>query len=188
MKVVQIGSNKGYDSLSDHLLANYEELEFGLFVEANSLHIQSLKECYSKYDNAVVENIAVKVPHDDKKELILYYHVNDGPDYQVTSCKIDHIKKHYPTGQIKSFSVPCLTIDELFQKYNIDKLDWLLLDVEGIDAELALTFDWSKYDISRVEIEHLHLGNNSGAVHSLFTNLGYKQIPSLHEFDWAFQK
>ncbi len=62
MKVIQIGSNKGDDDLSDYLKKNYKELEFGLFVEANPLHIGNLKNCYSQYKNAIIENIAIKIP------------------------------------------------------------------------------------------------------------------------------
>ena len=37
MKVVQVGSNKGNDDLSEYLKCNIPDLSFGLFVEPNSL-------------------------------------------------------------------------------------------------------------------------------------------------------
>ena len=46
MKIVQIGTNKGNDDLSNYLLSNFDELEFGLFVEPNSLHIEDIANCY----------------------------------------------------------------------------------------------------------------------------------------------
>ena len=72
MKVVQIDSNKGNDSSSEHLLSNYDELELGLFVEAIPFHINDLKKCYSKFENVIIENIAIKTP-DYQGDKIKFY-------------------------------------------------------------------------------------------------------------------
>lgn len=188
MRVVQIGSNKGDDDLSKHLKENYKELEFGLFVEANPLHIGNLKNCYFQYQNAIIENIAIKVSSYPDDTLKLYYHQNDGPMYHVASCIKSHIEVYYPPNGIKYFEIPCITIDELFQKYNIKELDWLLLDIEGIDAEILLTTDWSKYNIKRIEYENLHLGENKEKIKKIFENLGYKYTTALHHYDTALEK
>jgi len=63
----------------------------------------------------------------------------------------------------------------------------LCLDIEGIDAEILLTFDWSKYRIKRVEFEHLHLGYYKSAIKNMMIGMGYEQVDSLHEYDWAFE-
>lgn len=200
MKVVQIGSNKSYDDLSNYLLSNYENIEFGLFVEPNSFHIESIKECYQKYDNAIIENIAIKTPNYKENQLEIYYHTSD-PDYQISSCKIDHIEESlewaknnnkylhdmFKDGEIKSFLVDCITLDELFEKYKIKELDWLCLDIEGLDAEILLTFDFQKYKIRRIEFEHLHLGYYKNSIKNMMLGMGYVQVNSLHEYDWAFE-
>jgi FkbM family methyltransferase len=191
--VVQIGANYGDDDLSWYLKKNCPDLEFALFVEANSIHIPKLKECYKNYQNAIIENIAVKVPDNSDKELTIYYHTNDAPQYGIASCNIEHIYKHMEfvpylkDGEIKSFTVPCITMEDLFEKYQIEELDWLLLDVEGIDAELLLSFDWKKYKIKRVEFEHLHLGKHKDQIRKMFLEMGYIERNSLHEYDWCFQ-
>jgi FkbM family methyltransferase len=188
MKVVQIGSNKGDDDLSKHLKKNYDELEFGLFVEANPLHIGNLKNCYSQYSNAIIENIAIKVPSYQEDTLKLYYHQNDGPMYHVASCVKSHLEIYYPTDGIKYFEIPCITIDDLFKKYEIISLDWLLLDIEGIDVDILLSTDWSKYNIQKIEYEHLHLGNKKNQIENIFKDLGYKPTSSLHHYDTAIEK
>lgn len=193
MKVVQIGANKANDDLSNHLLSNYEEIEFGLFVDANSLHIDDIKNCYKKYQNAIVENVAIKTLSQSEDVLTIYYHTNEHPHYGMASCDINHIKKHMTWcphlqgGEIKSFDVPCITIETLFEKYSIYELDWLYLDIEGIDAEILLTTDWKKYKIKRFEFEHLHLGNYADAIKNMMIGMGYTQVDSLHEYDWAFE-
>lgn len=189
MRIVQVGSNRGNDDLFHHLNLNYDELEFILLVEANSLHIEELKNCYSKYDNLLVENVAIKPSSHSNNEMTIYYNTNDGPGYETASCNITHIHKHsqyYNGGEIKSFTIPCLTLEQLLDKYNIEELDWLLLDIEGIDAEIVLDFDWKKYQIKRVEIEHLHLGENAQVIEKMFFEMGYTHTNSLHPYDWSF--
>ena len=192
IKVVQVGTNKGYDDLSRHLISNYDSLEFALFVEPNQLHLQDIKNCYQKFDNAIIENVAIKTVSDPNEEMTIYYHIDDAPDYQIASTDLNHILKHrhlyHDEGKIKSFTVPCLTLHELFEKYNIIELDWLLLDIEGLDAEILLTTDWKPYKIRRIEFEQLHLGGYKSAIYNMFIELGYKQVKSLHEYDWAFEK
>lgn len=194
MKVLQVGANKAGDELSEYLLSNYDELEFGLFVDANELHIQDIKDCYKKYSNVIVENVAIKPPTDNRDILTIYYHTNEHPYYGMASCNIEHIKKHMTWcphlqgGEIKSFDVSCITLENLFEKYSIENLDWIYLDVEGIDSELLLTFDWKKYNIKRIEFEQLHLGAYRESIKDMMSGMGYKQVDALHEYDWAFEK
>lgn len=189
ISVIQVGSNKGSDDLYRHLVSNYSSLNFGLFVEANPTHIPELMECYKCFDNVIIKNIAIKSPNQTEDSLTIFYDTND-PGLQVASCDINHVLKHqhcWPGGEIKSFQIPAITLEELLDSYNIEKLDWLLLDIEGIDAEIILTFNWSKYQIKRIEFEHLHLGEYASQIHQMFLNMGYEQVPSLHEYDWAFE-
>ena len=193
MKIVQIGTNKANDDLSNYLLSNYDELKFGLFVDANILHIDDIKNCYSKFKNIEIGNVAIKTPLQNQNTLTIYYHTNEHPHYSMASCDIEHIKKHMTWcphlqgGEIKSFEVDCITLEELLEKHSIYEIDWLYLDVEGIDAEILLTFDWSKYRIKRVEFEHLHLGYYKSAIKNMMIGMGYEQVDSLHEYDWAFE-
>jgi len=193
MKIVQLGANKGNDKLAKHIKKNYDKLDFALFVEANPLHIEDLKKCYAGYENVFVENIAVKPLSYDQDTLKLYYYEDDAPGYEVTSCVKSHIEKHYghfnySEDKLHQFEVPALTIDELFLKYNIQELDWLLLDVEGLDAELLLNTDWSKYDIKKIEYEHLHLGNEKQSIEKILENLGYEKTTALHRYDDSWIK
>jgi len=188
MKVMQIGSNKGDDDLSKYLKENYNQLEYGLFVEANPIHIGNLKNCYSQYENVIIENVAIKVPSYQEDTLKLYYHKNDGPMYHVASCIKSHIEVYYSSEGINYFEVPCMTLSDLFKKHQIKTLDWLLLDIEGIDSEILLTTEWKNYNIQRIEYENLHLGDKKERIEKIFENLGYKKSTSLHLYDDAWEK
>jgi FkbM family methyltransferase len=188
MKIIQLGANKGHDHLTEYLNASSLELELGIFVEPNQLHLEELKECYSAFPNAIIENIAIKTSDMEGDELTIYYYELDGPAFAVASTDPQHIKKHYGDVVLDSFIVPCITLDELFKKYELKEIDWLLIDVEGLDAQIALDFDWDSYTIKRVDIENLHLGEDSERVRSIFTSRGYQEINSTNGFDWAFAK
>jgi hypothetical protein len=69
MRIVQIGSNKGNDDLSKYLKNNFSKIDFGLFVEANPLHINDLEECYSSYNNIFIENVAIKAHFQNEEQL-----------------------------------------------------------------------------------------------------------------------
>jgi len=194
MKIVQIGANRGNDELTNYLFSNYEIIDFGLFVEANPIHIDELKKCYDRYENIIVDNVAIKLPSHNNDVITIYYHTGD-PGYEIASCNIDHIKSHmeYSSfldstgGTISSFEINCITLDQLFEKYSIHELDILFLDIEGIDAEVLLTFDWEKYHIKRVEFEQIHLGNYRNAVKNMMIGMGYIQTSSMHVNNWAFE-
>lgn len=194
MKLIQVGANRGHDDLSKYILSNHSTLEFALFVEPNKVHMADLTECYKDY-SPLIENVAIVPNTYIGNELELFYQIND-PDFAITSCKKEHIHKHlqqvmdndYNNG-IFSFIVPCMSLEQLFEKYNIVDLDWLLLDIEGLDAEILLSVDWQRYNIKHIEYEYIHLSNeDSRAIIDIFLNLGYMQVPALSVFDNAFER
>lgn len=191
ISIIQIGTNRANDDLSKYLKLNHDSLNFGLFVEPISSFNSEILNCYKKYNNIIIENVAI-IPQnwENGEKIEMFYHTGD-PTYETTSCIKDHLNKHeqfYQQGEIKSFYAPCMSLSQLFKKYNIKELDWLLLDIEGIDAEIILSFEWDKYNIKRIEFEHLHLGDKKNLIKEMFLDKGYIQINALHQFDWAFIK
>jgi len=191
ISVVQLGTNNANDELSEYLLSSFDNLKFGLFVEPNLIFNESIKNRYSKYENIIIENVAI-VPNKCEigDQIELFYHTGD-PTYGTTSCKIEHINKHiqyYNEGEIKSFYSVTTSLEQLLDKYEIKDLDWLLIDIEGLDSEIMMQFDFSKYNIKRVEFEHIHLGDTLDFIQRKLHDLGYSQVNSLHEFDLAFEK
>jgi len=187
--VVQLGSHRGYDNLSKYLLRNYKELKFGLFVEANPEHIDELKGCYKRYENVIIENIAIKPKDSIEDFLEIFYHDKD-PDKQVASYDINHVKKHeycWNSGEIHSFKVDALSIENLLDKYKLKDIDWLLIDIEGLEPDILMNLDLDKYSIKRIEFEKLHIGSNMSKILTKLASFGYRRVESLHEYDWAFE-
>jgi FkbM family methyltransferase len=193
--VVQLGTNNAQDDLSNYILSNYAKLKVGIFVEANPIHKDSIVNRYSRYKEAIVENVGIKSSsNDETQNLTFYVSSKDGPNYEIASTKLEHILKHISMvkhlegGEILNFEVPCVSLKELLDKHNIKDLDLLVLDLEGMDGEVILNFDFSKYNIKKIEYEHLHLGELRDRVESYLLQSGYSRVNSAHEFNYAFKK
>lgn len=125
-------------------------------LEANPKNIPKLRECYKDYSNANLYNLGISI--DKEKKLNFYYTDDDAPHYQVCSTKIEHIKKHYPNSIIKKFEIISLSINEFFkEKIKENVIDYLSIDLEGIDFDALMSINMKKFDIKNISIEFIHL-------------------------------
>lgn len=163
MILVQVGTNTG----NDHVLQLCKQQQFDqiFLVEPFAIHNESIHKYYAGISNYTVDNIAI-VPK-SVANVDFYYTDNDGPaghpckSYEVASIKPDHLVKHnYSYMSLRKISVPALTMNEYLTKYNLRQIDYLFLDIEGIDFEVLETIDFSTFDIRNLQIEHLHLDKN----------------------------
>lgn len=186
MKIVQIGACRGNDHVTN-LIKNFT-VDFLLLIEANPFNIDSLKQCYNEYPH-FIENIAI-TPNTTTDSIAFYYSIADGPGYEVSSIKKSHPMMYYREDEIREIKLPAMSLDDLLQKYNVSYLDYLFLDIEGIDAEVALSLDLSKYDIQHIQVEFLHLGDRMNDVINHFQSNGYQLQPGidLHGYDKMFVK
>ena len=120
-------------------------------VEANPKNIDKLKSCYKNYENVNVLNFAIT--YENSKECEFFFTEDDAPNYQVCSLDINHVKKHYPNSTINSFKIKALNINEFIEKYISDKIDYLSVDLEGIDYEILMKIDLLKTSIENISIE-----------------------------------
>lgn len=187
--VVQIGTNTGKDHVRD--FCKTIKPMFILLVEPFDIHYDSIKKNYMGIANVAYECTAImSVPMDT---TTLYFADKDGPSghplhtFEVTSAIPDHLVKHgYSRSDLKSFSVKCKTMSQLFDTYSLKKIDYLFLDIEGIDFEIVTSIDFVSYDIRNIQIEFLHLDRD--ALVAFMTGHGYSIGTSLHHYDMMFVK
>lgn len=150
--IVQIGACVGQDHVSQ-FYADGNELHI---VEANKMHIPTLKE---QYPDAFISHCAIGTSEMHGKRIKMYYSTNDAPRYEVTSMMISHVTKHgYAINTIKTFSVKCVSLTEYLRKIN-KPIEILFLDIEGLDEDVLRDTDLSEFDIANIQIERLHLRN-----------------------------
>ena len=140
---------------TEFIKKNYSENSKVFVVEANSKNIEKLNKSYKNYNNVKILNFAISSNNNDK--LTLYYVEEDSPHYQVCSSNINHVKKHYPNEVIKKFDIESIFINDFFKKYSINQIDYLSIDIEGLDYDVLMSIDFSKFSIENISIEYLHL-------------------------------
>lgn len=156
MKIVQIGANRGNDDLS--LLIQNRQPEILVLVEPLSIHNDQLSNHYSWVDNLHIENIAISDISND--EINFYYHLDDGPGYEVASLDPRHIYErhtHLSKERVSCVKVKTMNINDLLNKYNLKNIDILFIDAEGSDDMIIKTLDFTEYDIKNIYFENLHI-------------------------------
>ena len=180
MKIVQLGVCVGNDDLTKLIGNNQPELL--VLVEPMSIHNDKIKKCYEWVDNLNLENIAISL--DEKEEMLFYYHENDGPLYEVSSTNVNHILKHgYSMEGVKELNVKCLSINNLFKKYNLVDVDILFIDTEGIDDLIIKSIDFDTFKIREIYFENLHLTQND--IYSFLENKGYSITKNWGVMGWT---
>jgi len=156
MKIVQIGSHKGYDDLTKLVKTmTTQNIEILILIEPQSEFNPSLKECYLGY-NFFIENIIIT--NDDKLKKCKFYSCEEDKNKEISSLKKEHLFKHNQYN-FNEKEIKCLTLNNLLLKYEIKDLDILFIDSEGFDGEIIKSIDYEKFNIKKIFYENLHINN-----------------------------
>ncbi len=163
-----------------------------LLVEANPLIINKLDRCWKDFPNAKIFNLAIVGNNIDTASIDFFYAKDDQPDYQVSSCDIHHVKKHYPKSVIEKISVKSKKItDFLNEEVMNEKIEYLSIDAEGMDFEIIMSMDFTKHNIKYISVEFLHFGKNSKKILNKLADSGYSfKGPGfdINGYDFMFEK
>lgn len=197
MCLIQIGSGSAsLDTYIEDGFSNFiikKKLKKNIYIiEANSIHIDNLKKFYSKYKNIKIFNLAISPDNTFLKKMVFFYCLNDAPNYQIFSNSKSFVTKHFPNGEIKKKTVECLRISEFLEKNNIKNIDYLSIDIEGMDYDVLINLNLNKFKIKNISFEHLHLSffEKIKIVYKLikhdyyFSGMGF----DLRKSDWMFKK
>jgi FkbM family methyltransferase len=170
MNIIQIGTNTGNDHVRD-FVSTQSQYNLLILVEPFSIHNDTIKNNYSKINNYTIENVAIdpEAPDGQILQKKLFYADDDGPqssipgrNYAVSSLAEEHLFKHgFSPSNLKSINVPCMSINTLFDKYNLSTIDYLFIDAEGYDLEILQSINFDKFNILHIQIEVLHLNKSS---------------------------
>ena len=197
MSLIQIGSGSASldksieDGFSKFIIKNKIKKKIYI-IEANSIHINNLKKFYRKYKNVKIFNLAISPDNNFLKKMVFFYCLNDAPNYQIFSNSKSFVTKHFPNGQIKKKKVECLRLSAFIEKNNIKNLDYLSIDIEGMDYDVLINLNLNKFKIKNISFEHLHLSffEKIKIVHKFikhdyyFSGMGF----DLRKSDWMFRK
>ena len=179
MKVVQIGTGRAQDDLSD--IIKDQPVEMLILVEPLEVHNPRIREFYKHVENKHVVNMAISTG--EGETVTFYHHLDDGPGFEVAGTSREHIIKHgLPPDRIVQSKVGAIRINQLLEKYQLNLLDILYIDAEGMDADIVQDLDLSKYLVRTIYFENLHLKNND--VYRFLKNKGYDLVPHTGTNGW----
>jgi len=182
INIVQIGANRGNDDLSK-IIGDINP-NILILVEPMSLHNDELKKFYSRLDNVHIENVVI----DDEtgKEIDFFYHLDDGPGYEVASIDSKHIYErhtHLSKERISSLKIKTISINDLFKKFNLTEIDILFIDAEGHDDEIIKSIDFNLFKIKKIYFENLHITDFN--IYNILISNGYEIVKGVGTNGWC---
>lgn len=160
-------------------------------IEANPKNISKLEESYKNFNNARILNLGVTASKNN--EITFFYTEDDAPYYMVCSTKINHVLKHYPNSKINEFKIKTVSVNNLFKDYIKEKnIDYLSIDLEGIDFEILMSLNLNDYNIKNISFEYLHLNKKQKKqLVNYLLKYGYSYCGfgyDINNFDFLFKK
>jgi len=180
MKILQIGTGSANDDLSD--IIKDQQPEILILVEPLRVHNTSIRECYKHVKNKHLLNLAITTGQE--QTITFYHHLDDGPRFEVAGTSKEHIIKHgLDPDRIVQSNVGSIRINQLLEKYNLNMLDILYIDAEGMDDDIIKDLDLGKYLVKKIYFENLHLKNHD--IYDFLKNKGYEITPFTGKNGWT---
>ena len=151
-----------------HIKGEIEKIlpEKVLLVEPVPHNVEAIKKNLNKLEGIKIEQVALS----DKNETRNFYFVKN--------TSIDKLKKHWSSGigsfnkqhlldhkskrfkieeeDIDKISIEAIRFKDLVDKYNINQIDKLLVDVEGSEFAILNDIDLSSINIKKIIFEYKH--------------------------------
>jgi FkbM family methyltransferase len=192
---VQIGAGAGdldvrakYNDGFTYIVKSLDSklVEYIVLVEPNPINLKLLEECWSRFSDSKIFHTAIVTNSSVSPHCKFYFSELDGPNYQTCSIDPEHVLKHYPAEKFKdlrSFTVSGTTLETFLEEFSAQKIALLSLDIEGIDCEVVLETDFTKFDIQFLSLEYLHMGEKISSVHVHLEKCGFNYVGS--GVDWS---
>ena len=157
---IVIGTNNG--EFGEWIPIAVENNSKIVLVEATKQSFNKLKNNYSKYDKLIFLNHLVTP---DGLETVFYEDSKEGYCNSVfKNVLIDgyNLKPNtdeiFEPGEIREVLKPSIKLGDIILNEFNGKIDWLHLDVEGLDADLIMSLNKNLYDLPKIIVfENNHL-------------------------------
>jgi len=177
--VLQVGANDGkrHDALSPFL----QKFRWrGLLLEPLPDIFADLRRNYAGRDNVTLVNAALA----DRDGEMTFYRVKPGPGVpegcsELGSFLRDVVAKHawfFPEIEqhIVTEPITAYSFNTLVRKFDISKIDAVIIDTEGYDFEILKLIDFEKHRPKLVIYEHMHLSpQDRDSANKQLESLGY---------------
>ena len=183
LQIIQIGANDGKESdpISEFIKLNHKEVR-AIVIEPIREYYEQLKCHYAGFPNVIPVNTAI---HNTEKEMTLYRvdptKASELPNWAKGIASFDsrhHEKSGIPSEALLAEKVPCVTIGELLEEYQIAHVGLLQIDTEGYDAEILRGFNFDRIRPKLIRFEH-------GLAEGVMSRDTFSSVRSLlHQYDY----
>lgn len=150
----------------------------GIFIEPTNHYATSLRnqaiQANLPYDSYIIEQVALSnYSGVETMNICLPEHgeFSRGLSHLSTS-QVNHTQEYANQNWI-SEQVQVITLDNLLDKYNIDKIHTIKLDIEGAEVRVLEEYSWRvKPDILLIE----HKYSDQNQLHTILKNQGYELV------------
>jgi FkbM family methyltransferase len=166
---VEIGAFDGVRNSNTFLLE--KELGWkGILVEPNPDCHQRLRQNRS----AVISTKAVY----SKRGTVEFLRVPEDPEMSsIADHAFDDKHADLRGGHSDAISVETLTLEDLLHEHDAPKtIDYISIDTEGSELEILSTFDFAKYDVRLISVEHNHFRARDVETERLLRRAGFKRV------------
>lgn len=181
MTIIQIGCNDCQDQVFDFVSANKDKIKKLIVVDALQKSIDAAKKTYSFLGQKLFPVVSAVGLYNG---VIPFFYPEDESGSIHASAILDHVLEH-KHEKVKIFCSPLLKLENILHSFEIQKIDRLYIDVEGLDVDILLDLSFTKFDIDFIEYEFCHAdgtfenGPKGKALQEKLVSLGYK----IHQSD-----
>lgn len=179
MNIIQIGCHDGNDNVFDFIKQNYDKISNCYLIEPLVEVLELAKKNYKDFTKVKFYNLAIV--EDEKVNQIEIFYPEDLSQSQTTSIFESHAKKHQTN--VKSRFIKCCTINKFIEDNQIEKIDRLYIDTEGLDCKIINSVDLLKHNIDYLEFEYVHSDGTDN-----FGEFGVKTINRLIDVGYTVYK
>jgi FkbM family methyltransferase len=184
LNFIQVGANDGEygDPLRRYILKYPWR---GILIEPQPDIYAKLRKNYAAIkDRLIFENVAIAK---DVSTITMYKAPDNHPNAYKASVVSVNPKAvarqlRLRMRQLKRFSVPCTSLNNIIKKYCMSHIDVLQIDAEGSDYKVISTLDLSEISPLIVQFEHGHL-----APHEITRAVDYLNFHGYHVLYGGYQ-
>ena len=186
MNIIQLGTNNGDDHVNKFCKENINNLNKIILIEPLNFLNKHIIKNYNElsYKSNIFIHNKIIVPKIEKKFIPIYYSLHDADkeydgyfsresendiirSYCLSSINKNHIINHYSdehkntiNNSINSIDVETNTINNIIDIHDNLWIDYLFIDIEGIDFEVIYSIDFKKHNIKNIQVEYIHYKSN----------------------------
>ena len=152
MNIIQLGSNNGDDHVLSLVREKNDKIQKLILVDALPECAELTRRQYSFFKgNLSVINVAIGT----KNGLIDIFYPKGKNQSTHASSSHNHLLVH-GHKEIEKIQIPCLNINSFLGSLNLEKIDYLFIDTEGMDVPILLEMDFEKYSPINLKFENGH--------------------------------